>query len=503
MLTWHPRQGQVNTLEATHEHQDPDHRDLGIALSGGGHRATLFTLGALLYLVDSRANLRVSSIASVSGGSITNGYVAQECDFGTVEAAEFDSVARRLIDIIIHRGIISAKRGIGLVFVVVVVALGLTAIIAWSVSSRWVAIGLVAALVLIVQSRGWIIEQVLRRTLFHDSAGRPTTLSNLKNTTTHHILCATDLIGNAPIYFVGWKGGGYISSPLYGSGQGETVSVAAAVRSSAALPGLIRFRLFRSKSMDFEPAPGGEKKVPGWLFLSDGGVWNNLATQWFERDMIMDTGGFRVVTARTRKALTDAPPNADPLSLALLIVDGSGTTSSVSGIPLATPVVGEVAALLRTLHILYVNTIRPRVRCIDQNTLNYWRWGRHDRWDLDYDRKSAVAPLAWPTDWWTAGRLMGAPPITDEEFSLRKRTWTDYYQDIPDPPCKGFPDFPSKDGLPDFCSKVGTHLDRVSKGTAIALLMRGYLATMKAMHVTYGTALVPVTEERFLRLLRA
>src|ERR1700730_13839552 len=43
-----------------------------IALSGGGYRASLFGMGALMYLVDVGANSRVEDIASVSGGSITN-----------------------------------------------------------------------------------------------------------------------------------------------------------------------------------------------------------------------------------------------------------------------------------------------------------------------------------------------------------------------------------------------------------------------------------------------
>jgi predicted acylesterase/phospholipase RssA len=49
---------------------------IGIALSGGGHRATAFCLGSLMYLVDSRQNKYVQTIASVSGGSITNAYIA-------------------------------------------------------------------------------------------------------------------------------------------------------------------------------------------------------------------------------------------------------------------------------------------------------------------------------------------------------------------------------------------------------------------------------------------
>src|SRR5256885_1471960 len=50
---------------------------IGLALSGGGHRASLFALGVLLYLTDVQKNRDVVSMASVSGGSITNGYFAQ------------------------------------------------------------------------------------------------------------------------------------------------------------------------------------------------------------------------------------------------------------------------------------------------------------------------------------------------------------------------------------------------------------------------------------------
>jgi hypothetical protein len=62
---------------------------LGVALSGGGHRASLWGLGALLYLVDSRSAERVSSIVSVSGGSLTNGVVAHRTAFGSAGPEEF------------------------------------------------------------------------------------------------------------------------------------------------------------------------------------------------------------------------------------------------------------------------------------------------------------------------------------------------------------------------------------------------------------------------------
>jgi predicted acylesterase/phospholipase RssA len=43
---------------------------LGLALSGGGFRATLFHLGVVRFLRDARALQDVTEVASVSGGSI-------------------------------------------------------------------------------------------------------------------------------------------------------------------------------------------------------------------------------------------------------------------------------------------------------------------------------------------------------------------------------------------------------------------------------------------------
>ncbi len=77
---------------------------IGVALSGGGHRAALFGLGALLYLVDAGKNREVSSIASVSGGSLTTGVVAQSCNFAKTTPDEFSAVARRLASQIVSKG---------------------------------------------------------------------------------------------------------------------------------------------------------------------------------------------------------------------------------------------------------------------------------------------------------------------------------------------------------------------------------------------------------------
>src|SRR5918993_4243213 len=87
----------------------PNIKSLAVTLSGGGHRATLFVLGALLYLVDAKANAYVTSIASVSGGSLTNGLVGQNLNFRETDGTEFRSrVAAPLATQIANKGTLFA-----------------------------------------------------------------------------------------------------------------------------------------------------------------------------------------------------------------------------------------------------------------------------------------------------------------------------------------------------------------------------------------------------------
>jgi hypothetical protein len=83
---------------------------LSVALSDGGARASLFAVGALAYLVDSGECARVTEICSISGGSITNGFIAQRCDFHSVNRTpdEFDRYAAELTQAI-RAGLVSKK----------------------------------------------------------------------------------------------------------------------------------------------------------------------------------------------------------------------------------------------------------------------------------------------------------------------------------------------------------------------------------------------------------
>ena len=74
-------------------------RTIGVAISGGGYRASLFGLGALMYIRDAcraDATRSVVAISSVSGGSVTNGALARAGGLDTLDDERFASLAQEL-----------------------------------------------------------------------------------------------------------------------------------------------------------------------------------------------------------------------------------------------------------------------------------------------------------------------------------------------------------------------------------------------------------------------
>lgn len=78
---------------------------IGVAISGGGHRATVWGLGALMALVDGGLNDDVVSISSVSGGSISNGIVAHNVDFAATNRRAFEDAIRPALRNITSEGL--------------------------------------------------------------------------------------------------------------------------------------------------------------------------------------------------------------------------------------------------------------------------------------------------------------------------------------------------------------------------------------------------------------
>src|SRR3954447_52584 len=79
-----------------------------IAMSGGGHRACVFALGAMLYLADAGRLGQVAAVSSVSGGSFANGAIAQDVDLATCSADDVEKTARRVARRVAHDGTVLA-----------------------------------------------------------------------------------------------------------------------------------------------------------------------------------------------------------------------------------------------------------------------------------------------------------------------------------------------------------------------------------------------------------
>ena len=75
-------------------------QNLGLALSGGGFRATLYHLGVLRFLRDAGALPHVTDIASVSGGSILAAHLVLNWDRYNGNDDDFDEAASEIVDFV-------------------------------------------------------------------------------------------------------------------------------------------------------------------------------------------------------------------------------------------------------------------------------------------------------------------------------------------------------------------------------------------------------------------
>ena len=75
-------------------------KKIGLDLSGGGFRATLYHLGLLRFLRDAGILRQVTHITSVYGGSIMAAHLTLNWDRYTSSAKEFEQAASKLLDFI-------------------------------------------------------------------------------------------------------------------------------------------------------------------------------------------------------------------------------------------------------------------------------------------------------------------------------------------------------------------------------------------------------------------
>lgn len=195
---------------------------LEVAVSGGGLRASAYTLGALLYLVHSGLNKKVTNSSSVSGGSITNAFVACNCKFGGIEYPEFrEKIVGPLARKIAFSGLLQRWQswiwGLAVVALALSVLCSLLALCAAFVGSWLAAMGLIAhppaivvyslhalafasllspVLILLFYSGSWPIDKWMGTIVPPNK-----TLGKLSDHSVDHVFCATDLNFGTPFFF--------------------------------------------------------------------------------------------------------------------------------------------------------------------------------------------------------------------------------------------------------------------------------------------------------------
>jgi hypothetical protein len=338
-------------------------------MSGGGHRAALWGLGTLLYLVDSGLHRDVTTISSVSGASITNGVVGKTVDYRSpkTDPASFRASVQPLVTHITKNGLFfygsatnayvisalvlaaaeaatwvvvigimltqvvrvflhtmswcscpAAKAvalwSIGVVVGVVfaglalfatryarqsnryvigvcttAIGIGLAAVIAgllganpaWELDTGFpILVGIAVALTVLTfywfGRRSRVAEVALDRVHFGGAS-----LGDLARpgNGTCHVICATELQSGVHAYFTDRL----IASYAYGVSRATAaIPLARAVQSSAALPGAFGPQRLAVKDLAFvDPATGEPSDRTQDMVLLDGGVYDNMAEQWF------------------------------------------------------------------------------------------------------------------------------------------------------------------------------------------------------------------------------
>jgi predicted acylesterase/phospholipase RssA len=316
---------------------------IGIALSGGGHRASLFGLGVLLYLVDAGKNRDVNSIASVSGGSLTNGCVAQWKKFRGCNAAEFDEGMRPLVRRLATNGTLWGWRWIWLYLLFTLIS-GITTFGTWFLTCPILIrlglflIGIVISAELFRQ-RGRLCGCAFAATLFSPS-GRPTLLRDTANAEIDYVICATDLHAGEHVYF----SGNFVCSYRFGWGEVGDLPLHVAVQASAAFPGGFPARWLRTERDQFSK---GVQVDASWMVLSDGGVYDNMGEQW-------STGVARRKVNYTPLANDLHEPEE------LIVVNSSANLPWTDLSNLRIPLVGELLTMLRVILVLHDNTTTAR-----------------------------------------------------------------------------------------------------------------------------------------------
>lgn len=308
-------------------------RKIAVSLSGGGVRALLFGLGALRAVLAAceRQGHDLQVLAGVSGGAIGAAYAASRLDLSQASVAEYNArVLRPAVATITHHSMMFGRW----YFPVVVGVAGLLALcgIGLLVAAFWLdwrlcVAGSVASLLaaaILISFRGPAYQRSMREVLF----GRDSLLGEADGGT-HLVLQASDRTSGEATFLTSR----FLYSYRWGQAPPGNTSLVGAALASATFP--IVFGAFRLRNHSF---PGGEQpKPPKVLSLVDGGIYENMGSEWL------------LNTDHTREDVYK-------------IVVNASRNLGLSHAQYRIPIIGDALTLLRERNIQYDATTAPRRR---------------------------------------------------------------------------------------------------------------------------------------------
>ena len=469
---------------------------VGVALSGGGHRATVWALGALLYLSEAGKSRDVTSVVSVSGGSIANGYVADKLDYAQTSPEALREAVKPLLSHIAKEGLFAFGRAtnrylaaliavvllasvgvlvwLGAVGVLLVDLAGGFARLGWTLPGwldqpgwvAWYSAALVVAIIaaaLVAARRSVVVDRAMARVHFSD-AGRARVLNELDRTVAH-VICATELQSGDHMYF----SPRFVSSYRFGVGEPEDLLLSTAVQCSACLPGAFRPRRLPTARHGFRPFPNvAPSEAPSRMVLSDGGVTNNMADQWHQ--------GF---AARRRRWPELAELHAEAEELVVVNASAGWEWRPLDRWGLLR---GEVAGLRRATSIMYDATTAHRRKGLV---------GRFDRAELSGEglRGSLVHIPQSPWDiaerWARAGRSWPDRASRAQAVLELLRTGPQQPEDWAE--------------IAAANAAVRTTLGALGEEVTVRLLRHAYVLAMCNLHIILGYPLLDLPADDELR----
>ncbi len=334
--------GEDPSAVTTVEHVGPH---IAVSLSGGGHRASLFGLGALLYLVDAGKGSELTSVASISGGSLTNGYVGLNSDLSAIadeqQQAKFWSDVRPLATATSTGGTVWAWRW---TYVYLLLMAAILAVATWLCFPLG-AVASVGVWVVTLLVIGWLARRrsAVARASFDAKLFHGKQLSEM-HVGVDHVIAAADLQTAEQVYF----SARFLYSYRLGWGQPRNLPVSWAAQASACLPGAFAPVSKKVEAFGFS---NRRPEAPDRFLLVDGGVYDNMGTEW-------------PIQVDRRLGADDAPVPPPGVPDELIVVNASAAKDVVKRRTARWPLIGEATSLLADKDIMYDQTTAVRRRLL-------------------------------------------------------------------------------------------------------------------------------------------